>query len=95
MTKRVEKSLMTDDQVLKVELLTRCRFLPGSFVKRFVRDLYAEMTELIQWDCSPQISAKQAAFLDETYWHYREQIKAQITPYHKPEFIDPTTKAQS
>ena len=95
MKKPVQKSLMTDDQILKVELLTRCRFLPGSFVKRFVRELYASMTEAIQWDGNPQISAKQAVLLDETYWHYREQIKAQVTPYRKPEFIKPTTEAQS
>lgn len=59
---------MTDEQIAKINDLHQfCRFLPGSFDKRFVRDMSAKPHGY-------ELSEKQAAFLDKTHHRYREQI---------------------
>lgn len=57
---------MTDQQQKWVQQLARCSFLPGSYEKRFVRDLegYAPDKELTE---------KQAAFLEKIAYRYRVQ----------------------
>lgn len=58
---------MTPEQRNKVNLLRRCRFLPGSFDKRFVRDMSTKSDDY-------ELSKKQATYLDKTFTRYRKQI---------------------
>lgn len=58
---------MTSEQSLKIQALYHCTFLPGSFQKRFVRDMSAKTI-------TDELTEKQAVYLDKLYWMYREQI---------------------
>lgn len=87
MTTLAEKFTVTDEQRQKVKLLCGCTFLPASYVKRFVRD----MNSLIN-NPEATLSAKQAAFLDSTYWKYRKQIQARATAKTIPEFVNPNER---
>lgn len=60
---------MTTDAYAAIQALARCTFLPGSFVKRFVKSM-AALSEGIE------LTAKQEAFLKLTTWRYRKQIYA-------------------
>lgn len=60
---------MTLDQRAKVEQLIRCTFLPGSYPKRFVQDLYAHRDE------ETPLTEKQAAYLDKLHHMFRRQIE--------------------
>ena len=58
---------MTHDQRDKLDWLIRCRFLPGSAEKRFVRQAHAAPD-------GHELTEKQAAWL-EVIWHrYRAQV---------------------
>lgn len=58
---------MTDDQRTKLQALARVTMLPGSFDKRFVRDVGG-------YGAEKELSEKQAALV-ETLWHrYRRQL---------------------
>lgn len=59
--------MMTPRQKAIIRDLSRCTFLPGSFEKRFVRDMATKPDDY-------ELSEKQAAFLDKTHHRYREQI---------------------
>lgn len=59
---------MDDTQRQKVRELARCTFLPGSYQKRFVRDLEARVNE------DTPLTEKQAAYLDKLHHMYRNQI---------------------
>lgn len=58
---------MTTEQNLKIQALCHCTFLPGSFQKRFVRDMGNKTPD-------SELTEKQSAYLDKLYWMYREQI---------------------
>lgn len=57
---------MTDQQRKWIQELTRCTFQPGSWEKRFVRDLAA----LSPYDV---LTERQAAALHRTAYRYRKQ----------------------
>jgi hypothetical protein len=61
---------MTDEQRQKIRDLARCTFLPASYPKRFVRD----MESLLSVEPSPELSEKQATYLDKLHHMYRRQI---------------------
>ncbi len=58
---------MTPEQHDLIHKLSRCTFLPGSYEKRFVRDLSS---------CPPEqeLTEKQARFLLKVGWRYRRQL---------------------
>ena len=58
---------MTDTDYKTIQALARCSFQPGSWVKRFVRDLAAMPVDTV-------LSDKQLAALNRTAWHYRKQL---------------------
>lgn len=61
---------MTDLERTQADSLSGCTFLPGSWDKRFVRDMAA-----IARDRPTQsITEKQAAWLDELGHRYRKQL---------------------
>ncbi len=47
--------------------LSACTFLPGSYQKRFVRDLSTKPDDY-------ELSEKQTAFLEKLHYMYRKQI---------------------
>ena len=66
---------MTPEQFSLIQRLSKCTFLPGSFEKRFVRNL-AEYT------VKDEISAKQQRYLEKLHYRYRRQL-------HEPDFPMP------
>lgn len=58
---------MTDADYRTIQALACCHFYPGSWVKRFVRDLATFPRE-------KELSEKQAAALARVAWHYRKQL---------------------
>lgn len=48
--------------------LSRCRMLPGSYEKRFVRDMAVNL------EAGKPLSAKQMNLLDELQWRFRVQL---------------------
>ena len=61
---------MTNDQIIKAKALSRCRFLPGSNAKRFVRD----MARLASDNPDQELTEKQRKYLDDLFHSYRRQI---------------------
>lgn len=57
---------MTDQQRKWIEELSHCSFYPGSYDKRFVRDLASQPRD-------KELTEKQAAFLERIAWRYRKQ----------------------
>lgn len=57
---------MTDEQQKWIRELETCSFLPGSWEKRFVRDLATFPPE-------KELTQRQAAALRRTAWRYRKQ----------------------
>lgn len=58
---------MTPEQRRKINILwNKVTFLPGAYDKRFVGDLYSKPDDY-------ELSDKQAAFLEKTFWRYRRQ----------------------
>lgn len=60
---------MSAEQYQKIQALKRCTFLPGSYQKRFVRDMSAKPEDF-------ELSEKQAVYVDKLYYMYRRQISA-------------------
>lgn len=58
---------MNDIDYRTIQALARCSFYPGSWVKRFVRDVSTYPRE-------KELSEKQAAALAKVAWHYRKQL---------------------
>lgn len=58
---------MSDVDYRTIQALARCSFYPGSWVKRFVRDLSMYPRE-------KELTPKQAAALAKVAWHYRKQL---------------------
>lgn len=61
---------MTEDQITKAQALSRCRFLPGSNAKRFVRD----MARLASEKPDQELTERQRKYLDDLFHSYRRQI---------------------
>ena len=57
---------MTEQQQTWIAELSRCSFYPGSYDKRFVRDLAT-------YPPDKELTEKQAAFLHKLAWRYRKQ----------------------
>jgi hypothetical protein len=57
---------MTEQQQQWIAELSRCSFYPGSYDKRFVRDLES-------YSPDKELTEKQAAFLEKLAWRYRKQ----------------------
>lgn len=75
---------MTDDEQSMALALSRCTFVPGSFAKRFARDLgqIADADE-------PCITEKQAALLRKQVVHYRRQIPGAVVALVQQETLTP------
>lgn len=77
---------MSEKQWTMTMALCRCSMLPGSFQKRFCRDL---ANNYQSHDRS--LSEKQALYLEKLYYSYRKQISASgfydATTY--PPFVNP------
>ncbi|MCZ2074141.1 MAG: hypothetical protein LC130_03970 [Bryobacterales bacterium] len=58
---------MTNEHYEALRYLVRCTFLPGSYVKRFVNDLFYKPIDT-------ELTEKQAAYLDKVTWQYRKQL---------------------
>lgn len=69
-----ERRPLTDAQRQKIALLATCTYLPGSYVKRFVRDIHTAAQSPDYAGLTPA----QAHLLDETYYHYRKQISGYV-----------------
>lgn len=63
---KVERIPLTDDQKKAIASLARCTFLPGSFEKRFARDMASQVEE--------GLTPKQYAFARDLIFKYRKQI---------------------
>ena len=57
----------TDEDKANIAKLVRCTFLPASFDKRFVRDIYSQLAN------SGEITEKQRAYLVKLVYKYRRQ----------------------
>lgn len=78
---------MTDLDYRTIQALARCSFQPGSWVKRFVRDLASYPRE-------KALSKKQQAALARTAWHYRKQLsKHGIAVTERPAGVGPDPEA--
>lgn len=58
---------MSEQQQRKLELLSQCTFIPGSWPKKFVRSMRGYEGEL---------TVKQAYWIDRLYYMYRHQIRS-------------------
>lgn len=65
-----EKFPITPYEIMAIAALDRCTYLPGSFEKRFARDMAA-----LHKQADPQITARQRAWLWKQVYRYRRQIK--------------------
>lgn len=75
---------MTDQQAEWIGQLSRCRFQPGSWDRRFVRDLASFPRE-------QELTEKQAAALARLAWRYRKQRgEPQMARPHAA--VQPTTE---
>jgi hypothetical protein len=61
---------MTELQINKALALLKCTFLPGSFQKRFAKDMGA----MARNNPQAELTEKQAAYLDLLFHQYRRQI---------------------
>ena len=59
----------TDEDKANIAKLVRCTFLPGSFDKRFARDIDSQLAN------SCEITEKQRAYLVKLVHKYRRQIR--------------------
>lgn len=57
---------MTPKQQAMLKALRGCTFLPGSYTKRFVRDMSSLEKET-------PLTVKQAAYLEKIFFQYRKQ----------------------
>ncbi len=68
--------VIVTDQLVKerADALARCSFLPGSWDKRFARDMAART----------EFSPRQAANIARLAWKYRRQMPAALVPASDP-----------
>ena len=62
---------MSIDEVLMVSALSRCSFIPGTAVKRFVRTMS-------EHDVAKPMTEKGRSFLWAIAWSYRRQLSAEL-----------------
>lgn len=62
--------IMTQEQIMQAKLLDGCTYLPGSFEKRFARNMAA----LAETNPEKELTAKQADWLEKQFFRYRNQI---------------------
>lgn len=60
---------MTTEQHQLIARLAKCSFLPGSFEKRFIRDLSQKTPDY-------ELGSKQAVYLEAMAHRYRKQLKS-------------------
>lgn len=58
----------------KVSCLSQCNFTPGTFSKRFIRELKAQIYE------TGAITEKQAAVVEKMCWTFRRQLPEHLVP---------------
>jgi hypothetical protein len=61
---------MTSEQIRKAKLLNQCTYLPGSFEKRFARNIAA----MSEYNPTKELTEKQALWLEKQFYRYRNQI---------------------
>ena len=61
---------MSEEQIAQAKLLNRCTYLPGSFEKRFARNMAA----LAESNPDKELTAKQSEWLEKQFFRYRNQI---------------------
>ena len=64
---------MSDDQRLAAKLLVKCRFLPGSWNKRFAKDI----AYMAQSD-EPYLTDRQSKTLWKLFYMHRKQISRMV-----------------
>lgn len=69
----VERFTMDEEEKQAAQALAKCTYLPGSFEKRFARDM-----DSIARGEHPTITAKQRVWLWKQVHRYRKQIKDKI-----------------
>lgn len=69
---------MTDLEAERIRALSRCTMLPGSYEKRFVRDLS------VRDPVTTSLTEKQAALVESLAWRFRRQMPARLVPEEKP-----------
>lgn len=62
---------MTKEQRSKLEALDRCTMLPGSWDKRFIRDMKGQPADFVP-------SEKQSEMIEKLYHRYRRQLAAHV-----------------
>jgi hypothetical protein len=67
---------MTREQRIAALMLRQCRFLPGSFEKRFIHSMHVVATTTPEKELTP----KQAACLERITERYRRQLAAVPIP---------------
>ncbi len=75
MTATLVRNDITPEQRAKLERLARCNFLPGSWDKRFVRDVNTSAVVCEASGSVLAITTAQAEQIDRLYYRYRRQIK--------------------
>lgn len=71
---------MTPRQADIARALHRCTFQPGIGAKRFAREM-AQASRLRE---TPELTERQAAWLESLAWTYRRQMPAPLVPLEKP-----------
>ncbi|HUO23691.1 MAG TPA: hypothetical protein VMU59_14335 [Caulobacteraceae bacterium] len=71
---------MNERQRRQAEALGRCSFLPGSAEKRFCRDMAARAALA----APPELTERQAAYLERLCWRFRRQLPAHLVPSEQP-----------
>lgn len=78
---------MTETDYRTIQALSKCSFYPGSWTKRFVRDLAS-------YPRDKELSEKQQAALGKVAWHYRKQLAGHgIAVETRPPSIGPDREA--
>lgn len=72
---------MDDFHYQAIQALWRCRFLPGSYDKRFIKD----MAQLGPYD---MLSIRQEQNIERLAYHYRKQL-ARVGYHAPPELLEP------
>lgn len=78
---------MTESDYRTIQALARCSFQPGSWPKRFVRDLAS-------YPPDKDLTEKQQAALARVAWHYRKQlVRHGIAIETRPPDVGPDVEA--
>jgi hypothetical protein len=75
---------MTPVDISRICALAACTFPPGSYDKRFVRDLHSRMAS----KDAVTLTEKQAAYVRILAWRYRRQMPAALVPATRPADVE-------